>query len=60
VLIRDGARRATFLPQVWSQLPDKKAFMNHLCRKMGAADDYWLKNKLSVSIYQVEEFQEEA
>jgi hypothetical protein len=59
VLIRDGVRRATFLPQVWEKLPDPRNFLDHLCVKMGAPSDYWRIHKLDVSIYQVEEFKEE-
>ena len=58
VVIRDGARRATFLPQVWEQLPELDEFMGHLCRKMGASADYWKKSKLEISMYQVIEFRE--
>jgi len=59
VLIRDGARRATFLPQVWEKLPVVQNFLAHLCVKMGAPEDYWQYRKLDVSTYQVEEFKEE-
>lgn len=58
VVLKDGINRATFLPQVWEQLPEKEAFLSHLCRKMGAADDHWKHRKLLVLIYQVEEFHE--
>ena len=58
VVLRDGARRATFLPQVWEQLPDAEAFLSHLCNKMGASSDLWRKKKLEVEIYHVEEFGE--
>ena len=58
VLIRDGRRRATFLPQVWEKLPDPHNFLSHLCVKMEAPEDYWQTHKLDVSIYQVEEFKE--
>lgn len=60
VVLRDGARRATFLPQVWEKLPDPVAFLSHLCQKMGAPDNLWQKRKLQVEIYHVEEFREEA
>lgn len=33
VIISDGVRRATFLPAVWAQLPDKKDFVKHLMHK---------------------------
>ena len=59
VLIRDGGRRATFLPQVWEKLPDPQNFMSHLCVKMGAPENYWQTKKLDVYTYQVEEFKEE-
>ena len=59
VLIRDGARRATFLPQVWEKLPDPQDFLAHLCHKMGAPGNCWQIGKLQVFTYQVEEFREE-
>lgn len=59
VILGDGSRRATFLPQVWDQLPDKTAFLNHLCAKMGAPADLWKRKVLELSLYQVEEFEEE-
>ena len=58
VLIRDGSRHATFLPQVWDKIPDPVEFLENLCYKMGAASDLWRKKHLNVSIYQVEEFHE--
>lgn len=59
VVLRDGFRRATFLPQVWEKLPDPCAFLSHLCQKMGAPSDLWRHRKLTVEIYHVEEFHEE-
>jgi AmmeMemoRadiSam system protein A len=58
VILRDGFRRATFLPQVWEKIPDKAAFLANLCHKMGAAPDTWKRKHLEVLIYQVEEFHE--
>ncbi len=58
VILKDGFRRSTFLPQVWDQLPDPEEFLDHLCLKMGAPADTWRKKMLDVSIYHVEEFQE--
>jgi uncharacterized protein len=58
VILADGNRRATFLPQVWEQLPEKAAFLNHLCSKMGSPSDIWKRKVLEVSLYQVEEFEE--
>ena len=58
VILQDGLRRATFLPQVWEQLPEPEAFLSHLCVKMGASSNLWQKKILTVSLYAVEEFHE--
>jgi AmmeMemoRadiSam system protein A len=58
VIIRDGNSRATFLPQVWSKIPEKDKFMDHLCMKMGASPSLWRKGKLIIQTYQVEDFHE--
>ncbi|HEY3311902.1 MAG TPA: AmmeMemoRadiSam system protein A [Anaerolineales bacterium] len=59
VILRYGPRRATFLPQVWSQIPDKEEFLSHLCVKMGAASNAWRLRHVDVQIYRVEEFHEQ-
>lgn len=58
VILRDGWRRATFLPQVWEKIPDKADFLDNLCYKMGVAPDTWRRKHLDVLIYEVEEFHE--
>ena len=58
VILQSGFKRATFLPQVWGQLPRHEDFLDHLCAKMGAARDLWRREKLDVKVYQVEEFHE--
>jgi AmmeMemoRadiSam system protein A len=58
VILRDGIRRATFLPQVWEKIPDAATFLANLCYKMGAAPDTWKHKHLDVLVYQVEEFHE--
>jgi AmmeMemoRadiSam system protein A len=58
VVLRDGMRRATFLPQVWEKIPDPEEFLEELCMKMGAPANLWRRKKLDVMIYQVEEFHE--
>lgn len=58
VIIRHGASRATFLPQVWHQLPQPEDFLNHLCLKAGLTADAWLTSKPEVLIYQVQYFEE--
>ena len=58
VIINKGLARATFLPQVWEQLPRPQDFLAHLCRKAGLSPDEWTKGELGVSIYQVQHFHE--
>jgi AmmeMemoRadiSam system protein A len=58
VILQDGIRRATFLPQVWEKISDAAEFLSHLCYKMGVDPDLWRRRKLDVQIYQVEEFHE--
>lgn len=58
VLLRDGVRRATFLPQVWEKIPNPAEFLDNLCYKMGDSPELWRKKHLEVSTYQVEEFHE--
>jgi len=58
VILRDGARRATFLPQVWEKIPDPALFLSYLCQKMGADEGLWRVKKINVFTYQVEEFHE--
>jgi AmmeMemoRadiSam system protein A len=36
-----GPHRATFLPQVWEQLPEPREFMAHLKDKAGLPAGYW-------------------
>jgi uncharacterized protein, PH0010 family len=39
--ISDSYHRATFLPAVWRQLPDKEAFLHHLLLKGGWSAQGW-------------------
>lgn len=54
-----GGVGATFLPQVWEQLPDPRLFLGHLCRKAGLADTAWMTGELDVETYQVQHFEEQ-
>ena len=53
-----GQHGATFLPQVWEQLPDKVTFLDHLSQKAGCDPSAWRGKVTSVAIYRVEAFQE--
>lgn len=57
VIFEHGWHRATFLPQVWEQLPEARQFMANLKRKAGLAADFWADD-LRLSRYQVEKFKE--
>jgi uncharacterized protein len=59
VVLRDGPRRATFLPQVWEKISDPASFLSQLCQKMSAPSNLWRRKLLEVFTYQVEEFREE-
>lgn len=60
VIIEHGRHRATFLPQVWEQLPLPEEFLGHLCYKAGLPANAWRQGDLRVSIYQVQKFEEGA
>lgn len=44
VILSDGFRQATFLPQVWDELPDPRVFLQHLRGKAGLPANYWGPN----------------
>ncbi len=59
VILEWQGRRATFLPQVWEQLPEPRAFMAALRRKAGLAPDFWADD-VRLSRYGVRKFVEGA
>jgi len=59
VILRRGTAGATFLPQVWQQLPDPNDFLSRLCLKAGLQANTWRNTKLDVSTYQVQYFEEQ-
>lgn len=58
ILKGPGGLSATFLPQVWRQLPDPAQFLGHLCRKAGMAEGAWRSGMLQILTYQVQYFEE--
>ena len=58
VVLNIGQRRATFLPQVWEQLPDALEFLSHLAVKAGLTAAAWRGPETQVMTYRVEAFQE--
>lgn len=59
VIVSKGGRSATFLPQVWEQIPDKNLFLSHLCAKAGMPPDAWRSPGLAVQTYEVQYFHEQ-
>ena len=56
IIIRKGMSSATFLPQVWEELPKKEDFLSRLCVKGGSQSDCWMENDVEVYTYQAQEF----
>jgi len=50
LILREGARKGTFLPSVWAQLPDARDFVRELKQKAGLPPDYW-SNRLELLRY---------
>ncbi len=59
VVLRSGAKAATFLPQVWQQLPGAEDFLSHLCLKAGLDKSAWRHKHPEIRIYHVQSFAEE-
>jgi uncharacterized protein len=57
VILEAGWRRATFLPQVWEQLPEPREFLAALKQKAGLPEDYW-SAQVRVARYAVTKFTE--
>ena len=58
VILAQGLRRATFLPQVWEQLPSPDDFLGHLSLKAGLKRTGWKDEKTTIEVYQAEYFSE--
>ena len=57
LIVEADGRRATFLPQVWEDIADKRAFVEHLLRKAGLPADTRL-TRCKVSRYRVAKWTE--
>lgn len=58
VILKKNYQQATFLPQVWEELPKKEDFLRHLCEKAGLNSNCWQEKDLKIETYQVEAFEE--
>jgi AmmeMemoRadiSam system protein A len=57
VTLEHGSCRATFLPQVWSHLPEPRMFLAELKRKAGLASDFW-SPRMNVGLYEATKWKE--
>ncbi len=57
VILKKGFHQATFLPQVWEDLPSFDLFFSHLCQKAGLSGSC-IEGHPDISIYQVEKVSE--
>ncbi|PCK07402.1 MAG: AMMECR1 domain-containing protein [Alteromonadaceae bacterium] len=44
LMIQEGNKQATFLPQVWQEIPDCETFIQQLKREAGLSDSHWSDN----------------
>ncbi len=58
IILELGASGATYLPQVWEQIPDKREFLTSLCRKAGLSGDCWRDPEVKLHRYRVQAFRE--
>lgn len=59
IVLRMGLRHATFLPQVWEQIPEPMSFLRALKQKAGLPVEFW-SPQLELSRYEVTKFVEPA
>ena len=57
VILQYGQHRATYLPQVWAQLPEPGSFIAHLKEKAGLPDNFW-SDDIQLSHYTVQKWKE--
>ena len=58
VILSRGRNRATYLPQVWEQMPTKEEFLESLCRKGAMNSNCWQDKDTIVEVYEAEVFSE--
>jgi AmmeMemoRadiSam system protein A len=51
VIIEYGYAKATFLPQVWEELPNPRDFFKHLCLKAGLPGNFFQTRFTDLTIY---------
>ncbi|MCX6747108.1 MAG: AmmeMemoRadiSam system protein A [Candidatus Pacearchaeota archaeon] len=56
IILKKGYNSATFLPQVWEEIPDKIEFLEHLSAKTGLEKNAW--KDAEIYSYRVEKIKE--
>lgn len=59
VVLKQGFKQSTYLPQVWANFQSKEEFLPSLCRKGGMSEDCWKDTSTEVFTYQAFVFEEE-
>lgn len=59
VILKQGIRQATYLPQVWGDFSDPSEFLSSLCTKAGLPGWAWENHEAEIYIYTAEYFEEE-
>ncbi|MBN2015109.1 MAG: AmmeMemoRadiSam system protein B [Candidatus Altiarchaeota archaeon] len=58
IILDYKGRGATYLPQVWEQIPEKEDFLSSLCNKAFLPSDCWRKPDVKIYRYKVIAFKE--
>ncbi|SMC46929.1 hypothetical protein/hypothetical protein [Desulfocicer vacuolatum DSM 3385] len=58
VILEKHGAKATFLPQVWEQLPEPDLFLEHLCQKAGLSSRAWKDKDIVIETYTVHSFED--
>lgn len=59
VVLKEGFRQSTYLPQVWANFQSKEEFLPSLCRKGGMFLDCWKDTSTEVFTYQAFVFKQQ-
>ncbi|MFA7243880.1 MAG: AmmeMemoRadiSam system protein A [Patescibacteria group bacterium] len=58
LILQVGMNQATYLPQVWEDLPEPNEFMSTLSQKAGLLADAWARPDAEIFTYNVDDIQE--
>ncbi len=58
IIIKKGSKSATYLPQVWEEIPEKELFLDSLCQKACLPLGCWRSGGVEIYRYRVQHFSE--